>query len=198
MMKRNAKRIMCGLLFMASSLLPSAGRLPFNSIASSNEAAVLQATERFEKYRSWLQVNKKPMVMESSASLLCAPPTIGRQRTDSPHKDKFIVVFVNQSGSQAMMEQLQPKFPQGSVIVKEKLSSAESASPELLTAMVKREKGFNPAGNDWEFFVLSGDAKTLQAQGRLDSCLACHTAKRGNDFVFRNYLPGDVKVRLKD
>jgi hypothetical protein len=197
-MKRNARRIFSGLLFMACGLFPSADRVPFISAVSSDDTKALQATDKFENYRGWLQVNKKPLLMESSASIMCAAPNIGRQKNDNPHKDKFIVVFVNQPGDQAMMEQAHPKFPRGSVIVKEKLSSAESATPELLTAMVKREKGFNPAGNDWEFFVLSGDAKAIQARGRLDSCLACHTAQRGNDFVYRNYLPGDVKVKLKD
>lgn len=73
-----------------------------------------------------------------------------------------------------------------------------STTPELLMAMVKREKGFNAPSNDWEFLVLSGDAKNIQAQGKLDNCIACHTAKRSNDFVFRNYLSKDDLMKLKD
>jgi hypothetical protein len=146
-------------------------------------------------YKTWTRVNARPLKLEAGIAAMCAPPS--QLRNDSPHRDKFIVVYVNEIGRNAMLSEKTPQFPKGSAIIKEKLSSQNSPSPELLTAMRKREKGFNPAGNDWEFFVLSGDAKQIQAQGKLENCLVCHSAKRSNDFVFRNYLPSDVLMKWK-
>ena len=94
-----------------------------------------------------------------------------------------------------MMGEKEAKFPTGSMIVKEKLATANSPAPELITAMVKRDPGFYPEGGDWEFLVLTGDAKTIQEQGRLPSCTSCHAAMRVTDFVFRNYLTSGDRER---
>jgi hypothetical protein len=169
---------------------------PLISNASISTTQQNQIAKDFGNYKTWTRVNAKPLKMEAFISRLCAAPS--QIRNNSPHEDKFIVVYVNEIGQSAMMRQRNPQFPQGSIIIKEKLASADSISPELLTAMIKREKGFNPAGNDWEFFASGGDAKSVQAQGKLDNCIACHSAKRSSDFVFRNYLSNDVQMKLKD
>ena len=64
-----------------------------------------------------------------------------------------------------MMADLHPEFPQGSMIVKEKLSSREDQTPELLTAMVKREEGYNPGSGDWEYLVLDGSVSKIEKRG---------------------------------
>lgn len=193
----NSKYFMCCLFCAAISFALSFSFIQFDSNASSKLPIESQTTNPVADYRSWLRVNKNPVRMPESISAQCAPDSVARQKNEGPHSDKFIVVYVNKSGQKGMMEELHPRFPQGSVIVKEKLSAEDSASPELLTAMRKREAGFNPAGNDWEFMVLSGDAKTIQEQGKLENCLTCHRARRGNDFVFRNYLSGEALMKLK-
>jgi hypothetical protein len=126
-------------------------------------------------------------LVEGRIATLCAPATAAR-KPDGPHAGKYINVFVNKAAALSMTNERFPKFPPGSVIVKEKLATPDSLVPELLTAMVKREKGFNPEMGDWEFLTLSGDAKTVQEQGKLKHCSDCHSAKRDYDFVFRNYL----------
>jgi hypothetical protein len=73
------------------------------------------------------------------------------------------------------------------VIVREKLKT-EAGSPELLTAMIKRTRGFNPAANDWEFLILSGDAKKIKQREKTGACLSCHESVSAKDFVFDNYL----------
>ena len=88
-----------------------------------------------------------------------------------------------------MLEERVPDFPQGSVIVKEKLSAPDSTQPELLTVMIKREKGFNAESGDWEYMVTNGTGTEVQARGRLSSCQACHEMNKATDFVYRNYLP---------
>jgi hypothetical protein len=67
-------------------------------------------------------------------------------------------VFVNPVGREEMMTKQSPKFPIGSMIVKEKLGSPDSTKPEVLTAMIKRAPGYNPESGDWEYLVLDGAA----------------------------------------
>jgi len=79
-------------------------------------------------------------------------------------------------------------YPQGAVIVREKLET-EAGSPEVLTAMIKRKEGFNPEANDWEFLLISGDATKIKKSEKIGECQSCHSSVIKKDFVFDNYLP---------
>lgn len=72
---------------------------------------------------------------------------------------------------------------------------------EMLFAMIKREKGYFPAGGDWEYVSISYDKNTdykkhpnglLPAnaddkmRGKISMCGDCHKAASGQDFVFTN------------
>jgi hypothetical protein len=72
-----------------------------------------------------------------------------------------------------------PSFPVGTVLVKEKFDNPKgTGTPELLTAMVKREKGYNPACYDWEFLVLDGKTERILERGKLARCQGCHVEKQ--------------------
>ena len=148
-------------------------------------------------YRAWFKVNRTPQVMEARTALDCAAPTAGLRiyGADNPHHDKFITVYVNEIGRPAMMEQAKPNFPEGSVIVKEKLPDKSSQTPELLTVMIKRGKGFNNESGDWEYMVVDGNGTKVEAQGKLEKCQGCHQANPQKDYVFRTYLPYDVRLK---
>jgi len=148
-------------------------------------------------YRDWFKVNRTPEVMQARTAVLCAAPAALNPvyGPSNPHHDKYITVYVNEVGRAAMMEQETPSFPEGSVIVKEKLPNKSSQTPELLTVMIKRAKGFNNENGDWEFMVTDGSGTKVEAQGKLEKCQGCHQAKGQKDFVFRTYLPYDVKLK---
>ncbi|HEU4510107.1 MAG TPA: cytochrome P460 family protein [Pyrinomonadaceae bacterium] len=150
-------------------------------------------------YRGWTRVNPEPVVMPSFIAIACFIPSAKQLELEesNPHKDKFITVYVNDTGKKSMMEQLEAKYPQGSIIVKEKLSSKDSATPELLTAMIKREPGFNPASGDWEWMVVDGSGTSVLARGKLTNCQECHQQYKGGDYVSRNYLPEKLRRKLK-
>ena len=152
-------------------------------------------------YRAWTRVNKEPARFHLVRPTDCAlPPPDAEMRTerpDNPHMDKFINVFVNDAGRRSMSEELRPRFPVGSLVVKEKLPARDASEPELLTAMLKREAGFDPEGGDWEYLVLDGRGREVRARGKLESCRACHQAVADTDFVSRNYLPRDLRRKLK-
>ena len=106
------------------------------------------------------------------------------------HEDVFGSVYVNAVAHPMFMSENVTRFPEGSVIVREKLiSDLNSSTPELLAVMLKRSAGFDPAGGDWEYMVLNGAGTTIRERGQLASCQSCHAGQKETDFVFRTYLP---------
>lgn len=82
-------------------------------------------------------------------------------------------------------------YPVGTIIVKE--SQNPDNSLHELTAMVKRGNDFNPAHNDWEWFMLEPDGKIASDQdgnkmrGAMlmnGMCGGCHDQASSTDFVF--------------
>lgn len=91
------------------------------------------------KYRQWTLVNPEPQLMAPASAISCAIQP-GRDGS-SPHINKYVSVFVNPVGREQMMTRRSPKFPVGTMIVKEKHGSLDSTRPEVLTAMIKRGPG---------------------------------------------------------
>src|SRR5215210_8676257 len=121
--------------------------------------------EMFAGYKSWTRVNREPALFHLLSMSDCALPAdaaMRRENPDNPHVDKFINVFVNDAGRRAMLKELRPRFPVGSLVVKEKLPARDAKEPELLTAMFKREAGYDPEGGDWEYMVLDGRGREVQ------------------------------------
>ncbi|HEX4129706.1 MAG TPA: cytochrome P460 family protein [Pirellulales bacterium] len=185
-------------------------------------AALSEGTERpslaeISAYRDWNCVNA-PTPMDPATANLCitlSPPvprdalgpstkSVSVPKGD-PHAGKLISVYVNGVGLTSMFDE-HPRFPCGTIIVKQKLPTPESIDwssltgpqPELLTVMVKREPGYDPEYGDWEYLGLDGPATKIIARGKLDNCRGCHASERSTDFVFRQYLPADVRQRVRE
>ena len=140
----------------------------------------------------WTQVNTEPYYISAAVDALCRLPTRGdyeAERRRNPHAGTYITVYVNNVGREAMFAKEPGRFPEGSVIVKEKVGThSEGRAPLLYTVMTKREQGYNSAVGDWEFSVVSGNGTRVEASGKLENCQACHITKRDSDFVYRPYL----------
>ena len=100
-------------------------------------------------------------------------------------------VYVNRIGQRAMLETT-PNFPLYSVIIREKLTGFGKDEPELIVAMIKREKGFNSNSGDWQFLVFDSKASHIQYQDTQPNCISCHSKQQQQDFVFRDYLFGSL------
>lgn len=111
-----------------------------------------------------------------------------KDQQNNVHQNIFGAVYLNDIALTTPPESRPLNYPEGAVIVREKLKT-EAGSPELLTAMIKRKKGFNPEANDWEFLLISGDATKIKKREKTGACLSCHESVNGKDFVFDNYLP---------
>ena len=109
------------------------------------------------------------------------------------HQTIFGAVYLNDNARSALTQSKPLLYPEGAVIVREKLAT-EEASPELLTAMIKRKKGFNPEANDWEFLIINGDATKITKREKTGACQSCHQSVSAKDFVFDNYLPVSTPV----
>jgi len=172
-------------------------------------------------YTSWSVANSDPTLMAPDFSSLCIAPASGQVITPSipsfigtrgPHEKKWLRVFVNEVGKEAMLTQKYPRFPVGTVIVKQKLPSipyrdvdvktdtikSPNSNPELLTVMIKREAGYNRENGDWEFMATDGKGETVSARGKLPSCQGCHKPYAKTDYIVRSYLPVSVMKALKD
>ena len=177
------------LFIVALAML--AGAVAIHSSPSAPESDLASLA----KYRQWTLVNPTPQLMAPPSIVSCS--IMPGRYEPSPHLNKYVSVFVNQVGREEMMTKQSPKFPIGSMIVKEKLGSADSTTAEMLTAMIKREPGYNPPGGDWEYLVLDGAATKIIEQGKLTRCSGCHRPFQGSDYITRTYLPQPVLSNLK-
>lgn len=170
-----------------------------STMRPETDAAVLAG---LADYTDWQLVNPVRFRQRERITELCIfrPEDWQRCNRESEHvfsSHAGIHVFVNPLAEAPMLTQSQPRFPEGSIIVKQKWHAAEQATPELLTVMIKREDGYNPDVGDWEFLALSGDAARIDARGRLGSCQECHIPRADTDFVIRSYLPEDILAQLE-
>ena len=103
-----------------------------------------------------------------------------------PHVDSssFGVVYANDLARQAYSSSPSQVFPVGSILVREKLKRSNSDKPEVLSVMIKREKGFNPKRGDWSFLVIDGAATKVKERTKKGQCLECHQHASARDFVF--------------
>jgi len=108
----------------------------------------------------------------------------------NPHEkgaQTFARVFANETAL-TEINKAEPHFAAGSIIIREKLLRETDETPELVTVMIKREKGFSPKSGDWEFFVLEGTLGKVEKRETTGSCAKCHTQAAKTDFVFKTYL----------
>ena len=109
-------------------------------------------------------------------------PTFPRKTTN---RHTYGVVYANDIALQDIDAKSRLHFKPGAVVVREKLAGPDSKTPDLLAVMIKREPGFNPRANDWEFLIVNGDATKIRRREKRGACFECHRSQK--DFVYGNY-----------
>jgi hypothetical protein len=158
-----------------------------NSLKAASMTTKVRPTD-YNKYRSWTTTTRTPILLDPLTSKLCSA-SIHIQMPGPPHDSFFMTCYVNCIGRTAMLYQLKPVFPVGTIIIKEKLNSdiaKFNVRPALLTGMVKRAKGYNQQHGDWEYFVTTSDVSKIVSSGKLANCIRCHDQKHATDYVFRD------------
>lgn len=161
--------------------------------AGKKPASKTLSAPEIKDYKKWMIANPQSSPMNARTAVMCAAPSSASAPFRSSHpktKGKFVRVFVNEKGLAAMFKAKNPQFPEGSVIVKEKLPTANSTKPEILTVMIKQRAGYDPKKGDWEYLVTDGSGKKVYQRGQLPKCQSCHVAQSKNDYLFRSYMPG--------
>jgi len=149
------------------------------------EDKIMAAVGDYQK--SMVRVTKDPYRVwwpGKAATVFCNPPS---GIPHNPHGNHWVHVFVTPTGTNAMMTG-NGKYPEGSIILKQKLLDAAGTRTELYTGMRKREPGYNPDLGDWEFFIVDSSARMITARGKIESCMDCHAKYQATDFVTRRYL----------
>lgn len=157
-------------------------------IAIGSKPTVPTILEAVKGYGKWKKANTQPVRLTTGFDALCrgiTPEEHQSHQKVNPHFERFITVYVNKLGEQAMMKG--GTFPVGSVVMKEKREK-QNGPVVLSTVMIKREKGYNPTCGDWEFAALNADATKTDGEGKLESCMKCHIEQKKNDFVFKTYV----------
>lgn len=116
------------------------------------------------------------------------PPSYPKENKDA-HATSYGVVYANDAAREDLTAKSPQPYRPGAIIVREKLSKPDSQTPELLAVMIKREKGFNPPANDWEFLTTNGAATKIKHREKVGACLECHASQRARDFVYKDYKP---------
>jgi hypothetical protein len=198
-MNHTTIRAALGFALLTVATMAVVGFAHPNHVSKPDEPISVLGLSEIRSYKQWTRVNLTSLPLSPLSAGLCRMAMPGERiaSQENPHRGKFFAVYVNDVGKPAMMSQLHPAFAEGSIIVKEKLPNQTSASPELLTVMIKREKGFNPELGDWEFLVVNGDITEIQGRGKLANCQSCHLMKPDTDFVFRTYLGDEAKRQLQ-
>jgi hypothetical protein len=182
-----------GSLTMATGL----GLAAQQKRAKSPASAASRVTSRrpIDGYLRWQKVTPSPVYILPSVFADCAAPVAPATREPSPHTGGYISVYVNRPGSQPLLNVAHPRFPVGSVIVKEKRVKADDPHPLLMTVMEKKPAGFAPKDGDWEYSVYLPGGKQVKPT-TVENCRSCHAQVKETDFVFRSYLPDNVQSRL--
>ena len=112
-------------------------------------------------YRGWIKLNAQPI-----------PP-----RDSDPHSGTKNVFASKRVGGNG-------RFPNGTVVVKE--ATRPGADFIGLIAIMRKERGADPAHNDWVFVEYTREAANarygLQAEGAV--CYGCHVGAADRDYVF--------------
>ncbi|WP_027714296.1 cytochrome P460 family protein [Desulfuromonas sp. TF] len=96
-----------------------------------------------------------------------------------PH-GALLTTYVNEPALQAL-EKKAP-LPVGSIIVKENYMPDKKLA--AVTVMYKKA-GFNTQAGDYFWLKYAPDGK-IEAEGKAQMCIGCHSAAQGGDFLFTN------------
>lgn len=172
------------VLFLLGTVLVSTA---VAKLASSGDEILALAQHRSTKMT---KITSAPHKIDRNALSGCAIDALlqGGDNANVIQPDKFYHIYITNPDAK-ILQKGRGVYPEGTVVLKEKLSDEKGKTTELFTGMVKREKGFNPDGGDWEYFVLSADAKKIMQRGKIESCMNCHDSYQETDYITRVYMP---------
>jgi Cytochrome P460 len=142
-----------------------------------------------EEYHSYQPQTDKPEPVSAYIFGLCRLPTLKEQAfADSEHGDgRYLQDWANDLAVDGITRRGAPPFAPGAIIVKEKYVPGATAGQFELAAlgfMIKREPGFAPAQQDWDFAYWEPELGVLSSAEQSTYCAGCHAGAAQTDSVF--------------
>ncbi|HXH37051.1 MAG TPA: cytochrome P460 family protein [Thermoanaerobaculia bacterium] len=154
-------------------------------VAAPTKVEMVTLPPSLADYTSWQRLTPDGYSIPPQLALLCTAPAPAPSPKSvevyGPHANTFVRVFANPIAARALNSHV--LFPEGSILVKEKLRDVRTGIPSAHGIMIKRSKGFNPSTADWEFLFYPSERSASFA-----NCANCHQSAE-HDFVFGSY-PG--------
>lgn len=105
-------------------------------------------------------------------------PGLGEKYEGPPPHGMLLTTYLSQEAFNAVSGNEGP-LPDGSFVVKENYTP--DGVLDSTTVMYKVD-GYNPEHNDW-FWAKVGAEGAVQAEGKVESCQACHSQQKDNDYI---------------
>ena len=110
------------------------------------------------------------------------PGTTAMYQGPEPH-GAFLTTYVNDAGLKSINAK-KGKFSDGSMIAQENYSKDKKLK---FIAVMYKVKGYNPQDGNWFWAQYKPDGR-IESEGKVDECIKCHVAQKGNDYVYTSKL----------
>ena len=109
-------------------------------------------------------------------------PGKGKQYTGTEPHGSILTTYLNETAFSSANKKT--AMTDGAIIVQENYTAGKGFS--ALTVLYKI-RGYNPVAGDWFWARYTPDGK-VEASGKVDSCINCHTTRKDNDYIFSGPL----------
>jgi hypothetical protein len=100
-------------------------------------------------------------------------------------------IYVNTVANKAYLAKLS-LFPVGSIVVKPLYPDPQRSETARLTIMMKMEKGYDSENGDWWYGVYDETGMKGRHQGKIQSCIKCHTLAKETDYMFSESMMENI------
>ena len=110
-------------------------------------------------------------------------PKLNTEALVSADHNAWFDIYLNARAKKAYVEKLSV-LPVGSIIVKPLYPDGQRSEISKLTIMLKMEKGYDEEHGDWWYGVYDETGMKGSYQGKIKSCIECHTKAKKTDYMF--------------
>ena len=100
-------------------------------------------------------------------------------------------IYVNRVAKKAYLARLS-LFPVGSIVLKPLYPDSQRTKTSRLTIMIKMEKGYDAENGDWWYGVYDKTGMQGWHQGKIKSCIKCHTQAKETDYMFSESMMENI------
>ena len=132
--------------------------------------------------------NDKRVIKDDSKNQFTFPrwKSLHKLNTEALKSDShraWFDIYINTLAKKAYIQKWR-LFPVGSIVVKPLYPDPKRSETSKLTIMIKMEKGYDTDNSDWWYGVYDETGMEGWYQGKIKSCIKCHTYGKETDYMF--------------